>query len=128
MFVMTLWTAEFKSLKISWSKALSAIAPWVPLAAASKKALTDQTAFSSPFITAGSTAAGSKGFPGTIPNPPSFFTMGASAGAGGLSFISSANRPKKVAASILATWVTGGVFTSTDGSAEPKPGGVYGLP
>ena len=50
--------------------------------------------------------------------------MGASAGAGGLSFINLANRLKKVAASIRATWVTGGVVTSTDGSAGPKPGGV----
>ena len=57
----------------------------------------------------------SKSFPGSMPSVFSFSTIGASAGAGGLSFISRASRPKKAPASIFCTCSVGGVFVSTPG-------------
>src|SRR5215813_11933488 len=70
----------------------------------------------------------SKGWPGTTPMLASFATIGASAAAGGLFFISRASLLKKVGASMAATASIGGAFMSTPGSVGTSAGGVYGLP
>src|SRR5262245_24032932 len=75
---------------------------------------------------AGSFAA-SKSLPGTRPIVAIFATIGASASAGGLSFISFARSVKYSAALILWTWSRTGVLMSIAGSTLPA-GGVYGLP
>src|SRR5262249_40954229 len=55
-------------------------------------------------------------------------TIGASAAAGGLFFISRASLLKKVGASKPATASMGGAFMSTPGSVGTSAGGGYGLP
>ena len=70
----------------------------------------------------------SKSLPGSMPSAFSFSTIGASAGAGGLSFISRASRPKKAPASIFCTCPAGGVFVSTPAATGTSAGGVYGWP
>ena len=69
----------------------------------------------------------SKSFPGSMPADLRVFTLLASAGAGGLSFISPATRPKNAPASIACTRSRGGAVPVSAG-AGTSAGGLQGVP
>jgi hypothetical protein len=82
---------------------------------------------SSALAAAGSSLPASKSLPGSIPSRLSLVTIGASAVAGGFSFISAARSLKYSVALSRFTCSRTAVFVSTLGSTVPV-GGVYGLP